>query len=257
MKKFLRIPIVIVLLLGVWFVYVIKNPSLPISQKVLTRLWISTTVQPELSGQTNTGIDLTNCVAYFDGCNNCTVKDGKPEACTLMYCETPSQPRCTQYATGAETNTWTAGLANPASVNCVKNGWTVIIEDSTGGQIWICTFPDGTTCEERAYMRHECPFDNPNSACTMEAKVCPDGSSVGRTGPNCEFAPCPGSEWSGEWSWPVACNMIYAPVCASVAIECIKAPCYPVQQTFSNRCVMEQNKLATFVHDGECGSVNR
>ncbi len=29
-------------------------------------------------------------------------------------------------------------------------------------------------------------------ACTEEAKICPDGSSVGRTGPNCEFAPCPG-----------------------------------------------------------------
>ncbi len=28
-------------------------------------------------------------------------------------------------------------------------------------------------------------------ACTMDAKVCSDGSSVGRTGPNCEFAPCP------------------------------------------------------------------
>lgn len=28
-------------------------------------------------------------------------------------------------------------------------------------------------------------------ACTMEAKVCSDGTSVGRTGPNCEFAPCP------------------------------------------------------------------
>jgi hypothetical protein len=28
-------------------------------------------------------------------------------------------------------------------------------------------------------------------ACTMEAKICPDGSYVGRTGPNCEFAPCP------------------------------------------------------------------
>lgn len=27
--------------------------------------------------------------------------------------------------------------------------------------------------------------------CTMEAKVCPDGTSVGRTGPNCEFASCP------------------------------------------------------------------
>ncbi|MFA5841900.1 MAG: hypothetical protein WC835_03015 [Candidatus Paceibacterota bacterium] len=29
-------------------------------------------------------------------------------------------------------------------------------------------------------------------ACTMEAKICPDGSAVGRTGPKCEFAECPG-----------------------------------------------------------------
>ena len=28
-------------------------------------------------------------------------------------------------------------------------------------------------------------------ACTMEAKLCPDGSYVGRVGPDCEFAPCP------------------------------------------------------------------
>ena len=28
-------------------------------------------------------------------------------------------------------------------------------------------------------------------ACTMEAKLCPDGSAVGRTGPNCEFSKCP------------------------------------------------------------------
>jgi hypothetical protein len=27
--------------------------------------------------------------------------------------------------------------------------------------------------------------------CTMDAKICPDGSAVGRTGPSCEFAPCP------------------------------------------------------------------
>lgn len=32
----------------------------------------------------------------------------------------------------------------------------------------------------------------PAKACTREAKMCPDGSAVGRTGPNCEFAPCPG-----------------------------------------------------------------
>jgi hypothetical protein len=28
-------------------------------------------------------------------------------------------------------------------------------------------------------------------ACPMDAKVCPDGTTVGRTGANCEFAACP------------------------------------------------------------------
>ncbi len=28
-------------------------------------------------------------------------------------------------------------------------------------------------------------------ACTMEAKLCPDGSYVSRSGPKCEFAACP------------------------------------------------------------------
>lgn len=28
-------------------------------------------------------------------------------------------------------------------------------------------------------------------SCTMDAKICPDGSAVGRSGPKCEFAPCP------------------------------------------------------------------
>ena len=29
-------------------------------------------------------------------------------------------------------------------------------------------------------------------ACTQDAKLCPDGSYVGRVSPNCEFALCPG-----------------------------------------------------------------
>ena len=37
-----------------------------------------------------------------------------------------------------------------------------------------------------------CPKEKiENVACTMEAKLCPDGSAVGRTGPNCEFTECP------------------------------------------------------------------
>jgi len=34
-------------------------------------------------------------------------------------------------------------------------------------------------------------FTHYEIACTLEAKICPDGSTVGRTGDHCEFAPCP------------------------------------------------------------------
>jgi hypothetical protein len=36
-----------------------------------------------------------------------------------------------------------------------------------------------------------------DTACTQEAKLCADGSYVSRTGPNCEFAPCPGEAETG------------------------------------------------------------
>lgn len=35
------------------------------------------------------------------------------------------------------------------------------------------------------------PIENNPVACTMEAKLCSDGSYVSRTGPNCEFVLCP------------------------------------------------------------------
>jgi len=34
-------------------------------------------------------------------------------------------------------------------------------------------------------------IDSNSVVCTREARLCPDGSAVGRVGPNCEFAPCP------------------------------------------------------------------
>lgn len=40
-------------------------------------------------------------------------------------------------------------------------------------------------------------------ACTMEAKLCPDGTAVGRTGPNCEFAKCPGENSNRDNSKPI------------------------------------------------------
>lgn len=41
--------------------------------------------------------------------------------------------------------------------------------------------------------------NNKQIACTQEAKICPDGSSVGRTGPNCEFTLCPESTPIAGW----------------------------------------------------------
>lgn len=42
-----------------------------------------------------------------------------------------------------------------------------------------------------AFVPATSPFVGGPVACTQEAKLCPDGSAVGRTGPNCEFAECP------------------------------------------------------------------
>ncbi|MBN1252114.1 MAG: hypothetical protein JXA16_08250 [Bacteroidales bacterium] len=40
---------------------------------------------------------------------------------------------------------------------------------------------------------------NEERACTMEAKLCPDGSYVGRVAPNCEFAECPIVDELKDW----------------------------------------------------------
>jgi hypothetical protein len=42
--------------------------------------------------------------------------------------------------------------------------------------------------------------------CTQEAKLCSDGSAVGRTGANCEFAPCPGEEIAENPDWKLYRN---------------------------------------------------
>ena len=91
------------------------------------------------------------------------------------------------------------------------------------------------------------------TACTMEAKLCPDGSAVGRVGPKCEFAPCPTEVFCVESQRSADfCTADYTPVCATVEIQCIKAPCNPIQQTFSNSCNACKNPLVKSYIAGEC-----
>lgn len=47
------------------------------------------------------------------------------------------------------------------------------------------------------------------------------------------------------------CTMQYQPVCGARTVQCIKAPCHPVYETFGNRCVLD-NADAVYIHDGEC-----
>lgn len=48
------------------------------------------------------------------------------------------------------------------------------------------------------------------------------------------------------------CAEIYAPVCASVQVQCVKAPCYPVKQTFGNSCEACRNHLVNSYTEGMC-----
>lgn len=52
----------------------------------------------------------------------------------------------------------TARIANPASVNCEKQGGVLSIEKrGDGGEYGLCRFGERKACEEWALMRLECP----------------------------------------------------------------------------------------------------
>ena len=49
-----------------------------------------------------------------------------------------------------------AGMANPASVNCENiGGTTEIKKNPDGSEYGMCTFQNGTSCEEWALLRNE------------------------------------------------------------------------------------------------------
>ena len=65
-------------------------------------------------------------------------------------------------------------LGTTAKNTIAISGYSFILNSATEGTVTI------TVAKQ-----------NEQVGCTMEAKICPDGSAVGRTGPNCEFASCP------------------------------------------------------------------
>ncbi len=47
------------------------------------------------------------------------------------------------------------------------------------------------------------------------------------------------------------CTEEYKPVCGELKVQCIKAPCNPIQKTYGNKCSQEQSG-ATLLHEGRC-----
>ena len=89
-------------------------------------------------------------------------------ACTALQVQTPDP---------AETDIPQAGIPNPASVYCVQQGNKHEIQmASDGSQPGICTFPDGSTCEEWAYFRGECGPAEQNPTPTMTVEATTDAS---------------------------------------------------------------------------------
>ncbi|VVC03196.1 Uncharacterised protein [Candidatus Bilamarchaeum dharawalense] len=68
--------------------------------------------------------------------------------------------------------------------------------------------------------------ENCTVMCPDDARVCPDGSAVGRTGPNCTFAPCP------DYS-----NITNFDECAAAG--------YPILESYPPQCRTPDNR--TFV----------
>jgi hypothetical protein len=85
----------------------------------------------------------------------------------------------------------------------------------------------------KLYIQRAEPVDQ-GIVCTMDAKICPDGSAVGRTGPNCEFALCPTSTDAGTVGY-VSGHVTIGPFCPA---ERIDEPCTVPPEAYTSRNVV-------------------
>lgn len=76
----------------------------------------------------------------------------------------------------------------------------------------------------------------PSQICTQEAKQCPDGSYVARTGPQCAFAECPAVVTQERGT--LQGTMSIGPICP---VEQIDHPCKPTPEMYAAHKVFVYN----------------
>ena len=85
---------------------------------------------------------------------------------------------CKPGVLAAATTAAPAGMANPASVACVNAGGKLEIKkDATGGEYGMCTFANGTSCEEWALFNDKVCKPGITAAAATTAAV-PDGKKM-------------------------------------------------------------------------------
>lgn len=96
------------------------------------------------------GVVLVFLMASLVACGGTPQKPATPPTVAATVAPT-AEP------TVAPTTEPTAGLANPASVNCIEQGGMSRIESRPdGGQFGVCYFMDNYQCEEFALLRGDC-----------------------------------------------------------------------------------------------------
>lgn len=78
-------------------------------------------------------------------------------------------------------------------------------------------------------------------SCTQEAKLCPNGSAVGRTGPNCEFAACP-KVFGGDD------NQGILPYKSGVSGVVTRGPVCPVMREGDNSCADQPFETEVYLY---------
>ncbi len=82
-----------------------------------------------------------------------------PDGGQIGYCLFADGSECEEWAfyRGQCTPAGETGTANPASIYCQDNGGQVEIRTAAdGSQAGVCRFPDGSECEEWAFLRGDC-----------------------------------------------------------------------------------------------------
>lgn len=83
-------------------------------------------------------------------------------------------------------------MINKKIASEIAVGIVLILAIAIGGIFWMQEKKDTIETRKTPEVVNVQKSEVKNEvACTMEAKLCDDGSSVGRSGPNCEFARCP------------------------------------------------------------------